>query len=293
MIPFRFLLPPNFRRPRPSGALGLETCRAPFSPTRSFALILIVFTISTGIGDDGNWREFIGQKLPQLTKWQSFPNADEISNQVFNVKLWDTYAHLNARIEKVEADGEWTRMTLLVGSAFEAPVDSDPRVDFHFARRLPFTPKQMVNREISIRCNQQGEIMLVEMGEILITHWRKGGNGKIQIRTIADPDLLSNLVDNDAVQNSKELSKIPTVEYTPDKLSLEPEPSIEHLFRTVLISREFGTLVAIVDEGPGSLELESLDLDSPIVENPWISIKEKGAGAFIPGNQKTGDPIFE
>ncbi|MEQ1843884.1 MAG: hypothetical protein ABL994_26060, partial [Verrucomicrobiales bacterium] len=135
--------------------------------------------------------------------------------------------------------------------------------------------------------NRKGEIVILSLGEIVITHWRKRDDGMVEIKTISPDDAGEYPFGLPATQRVWHAMQI-----VPDKVSLESAGSLPE--GVMALRNDFGLVIFAGETGPGELELEAAipglrDAIRPVGERPWISEFDKNTNKQVPPGQSAND----
>ena len=264
-------LPVSFRRARGAGSVAPSV---PSSPQMS---------------NHESSRAALVARIPSRLTWNTFPRANEVVDMVplgvegveYFVGLVKEFHSQPNRFTITFVMGEW-------GDGDE-PTYAGPTVTIEVARHLPLPASEIVGQRIGVQVSGSGQIIDLELHAIAVTHVRKSNSEKLEVRGVLHTDELADLydIDNNAIRAI--MARAPKLEFLPDKMALGWDPSEDIFFRSLRVTPEFGIVIQSTSAGPGMLELETLSLDLPQEQNPWISVGDSSNRPGVPPSQRTGE----
>lgn len=226
-------------------------------------------------------RRALFASIGESARWDDFPLADAVIERV-PVHL-DDAEYFGARILSWRSDGIGTTIRMSVAdwdSEGKLLIDAGREVTLRAARTLPLPPGLLEGREIAVLVAADGSIHSLELFDIAITQVRRGDSGKFEVRGVIDLFTIDESFDWSPERFAEKMREAPVIEFLPDKLALDLDPSRDPelaegdvFFQTVRLVRDHGFAIQATGAGAGSLELESLSLDSTSDTNPWIPLK--------------------
>jgi hypothetical protein len=234
--------------------------------------------------------------IPEETRWDDFPLADEVVEFV-PVDL-EGGQSFEAEILRWQSDGIGTTIRLLVA---DADMDGNwlrekgRELKVRVARTLPLESGQLVERKITATFAADGSLHSLNLVAVAVTHVRASPSGKLEVRGMIDLLPADTGSDWDPDRFAEQMRTAPVIEFLPDKLALDLDPSHPSIatgevsFQSIRLVRDHGIAVQSTDAGPGSLELESLTLDPEPGRAPWIAIEGLGEALRSPPTQFTGE----
>ncbi len=240
-------------------------------------------------------RRALLERLAAEHRWDSFPLAD-IPVAMVPVDF-EGAEYFGAKVLEFRSDAGFCEMVLLVGEwddNFELRSEGARRLSFRAARPLPLPPAVIVGSEVAVQVAPDGDLLGIDLTDILVTQVRRGRDGKFEVRGAIELFDVEESFDWDEAALRENLRTAPLVEFLPDKLSLAVDPGeggrsgvVELGFQSIRIVRDYGITIQSTAAGPGSIELESLSLDAPSDPNPWISLPGLREALKAPPSQYT------
>ena len=240
-------------------------------------------------------RRAIFASIGGTVRWDDFPLADEVVGHV-PVHL-EGGEFFGGRILAWRSDGVGTTIRLVLADWDDEGrlmIDEGRETTLRVARTLPIAPELLVGREISVLAGPDGSLHSLELIDIAITHVRASPSGKLEVRGVIDLFTIEESLDWDPVRFAEKMRTAPVIEFLPDKLALDLDPTLqpdlsagEVFFQTIRLVQGYGIAIQATAAGPGSLELESLSLDPRPDPRPWLALDELTAPVKAPPTQMT------
>jgi hypothetical protein len=233
--------------------------------------------------------------LPETITWSDFPYATQ---PVAMVSPDGVGTYLYAQVKSFRQATGWSELTLVCGIPQAANVDqvdyAGREIVWQVARALPFPSEKIIGEPLMLFVAEQGGLRDVYLPSLVITHWRKTPAGPIEVRGAlglhSDP-VMEQLESEDAsaADAARLLASVTPFQVIPDKLAIDELVTGEISFRDMRVNREHGILLQKTSAGPGIIELESLSLDAPSEEIPWIFIGKDVPGDLVPVSQRIAE----
>lgn len=226
-------------------------------------------------------RQALFASIEESVRWDDFPLADAVIERV-PVHL-DHAEYFGAKILSWQDDGIGTTIRLSIADWDQKGrllLEAGREVTLRAARTLPIPSALLVGREISVLIAPDGSIYSLELCDIALTHVRPADSGKLEVRGVIDLFTVEESFDWSPERFAEKMRTAPVIEFLPDKLALDLEPSRdlefaegEVFFQTIRLVRDHGFAIQATSAGPGSLELESLSLEPEPGPRPWIPLE--------------------
>jgi hypothetical protein len=234
--------------------------------------------------------------VPEEIRWDEFPLADEVVEFVpVDPEGGESFG---AEVLAWQSDGIGTTILMLLA-------DTDMNGNWHredgrelelrVSRSLPLESGKLVGRNITATFAADGSLHSLNLVDMAVTHVRPSPSGKLEVRGVIDLLPASGSSDWDPERFAEQMRTAPVIEFLPDKLALDLDPSHpaiaagEVSFQSIRLVRDYGISVQSTDAGPGSLELESLSLDPEPGPAPWIALEGLKKTLKSPPIQFTGE----
>lgn len=240
-------------------------------------------------------RKAVLSAAPPAVVWEDFPRSDEIVKRV-PVDFEGSH-YFNARVLRFENGAEGCVLAFEIGflnGSGDLHYDGGPVFTLTATRPIPVAPERLLGREITAQFRPDGSLYSLELISVAVTHVRRTGTGKLEVRGLLDLFDPAQSFDESPEEFARRMREAPIAEFVPDKLALfhEPEPTFDAVsFQTIRLVREFGLVIQSTDAGPGMLELESLSLDRALDSEPaaipWISLVSLDERLYAPPHQLT------
>ena len=244
---------------------------------------------SNQMSDHDRKRASLMARVPTSIKWGAFPRANEVVDMVpLGVEGVEYFAGL---VKSYRADEHSFTIVFVLGDWGNGDeiIYSSPTIVLSAPRHLPIPETELVGQSIGVQVSQNAEIIDLELHGIAITHVRKSNTEKLEIRGVLQTDEMENLYDIDDNAIRAIMARAPKLEFVPDKMALGWHPSEDVFFRSIRATPDFGVVIQSTAAGPGMLELETLSLDLPQEQNPWISVRDQANQPDVPPTQRTGE----
>lgn len=231
--------------------------------------------------------------LPEEIVWREFPDARV---PIDMVPLYMEGTGMRTRIEAYSAKPGWTEIRVICGIHQPGNVDevhfTGRTITWKVARDLPVPAEKMIGEELTFIVSPDGILQEVYFPALVITHWRKTAGGLIEIRGTHDlqsDPVMKQLKSQEmtGAEATRLLASAPNFSLIPDKLAIDEIPTGEFVFRDMRVMQRFGLVIQMTGAGPGMIELESLSLDDPVGEAPWIFLGTEVPGDLVPLTQRT------
>jgi len=148
-----------------------------------------------------------------------------------------------------------------------------------------------VGDEITLQYDQEGKLLAVNLLGIGVTHVRKSPDkDKREVKVIVETEDMLVLYDETSSEQTrrKAIERAPSFSFRPDKLALLDRDSKELMFfRLLQVVKGYGVIVQTMDTGPGILELEGLNLETPAEQIPWIPVGKWSSWGPVSKVQRT------
>lgn len=244
--------------------------------------------VDAGEADDYEaMRAALMKRIVTEANWETFPRADTPVEMVPVSREGQEY--FVAIVNSFRSEGGRISLTFTVGNwDGDGEITYDgPEVTLRMNRSLPLASRDLVGKSITVQVDRDGKLADVELCGIGVTHARVGAGGKLEVRGVLETDEMAELHDATPEEIRRIAAKAPAVEFLPDKLSLGWAPTDEIFFQSIRLTPDYGIVVHATAAGPGMLELETLSLEAPAPQNPWIEIGSPEATLEVPPSQHT------
>ncbi|MEM1444212.1 MAG: hypothetical protein AAGF67_17830, partial [Verrucomicrobiota bacterium] len=244
-------------------------------------------------GSDSFTDEEFSRRIRTSISWTEFPLANEVVERV--PVFPENAVPMNARVESYSSsEAEGLKIVFKVGLRSEANWDDirfeGPLVTFQASRHIPLPQEKIVGKEIYLEYLSDGSLFAINLNAIAVTHVRKSGSGdKVEVRGLLDGEVLAQLQGLPLAEQKDKIEASGFVALLPDKLALTDWDDAEVIFRDLRLVKNYGISIQATAAGPGMLELESLSLEDPVEENPWLFLGEESRWDMVPANQRTGE----
>ncbi len=228
------------------------------------------------------------RKIQERVTWKDYPSRKVITERVEQGSRGGMW--LNGKTTAFRSTNGVTQIDFSIderdGQSGEVIDLSTKRISLTLPRELPLPAASIIGKNVILITDASRILLDVWLTSISITHWRKTPGGEIEVRGFLDSDQTEELDMKPLTELNKILPQLPMVTLIPDKLALTDYNTKSVFGRVIRLHREFGVVIQMTDAGPGSLELESLSLEAPLDEIPWIFIGKDPGGDSIPATQK-------
>lgn len=231
--------------------------------------------------------------LPEEIIWSEFPEAARATEMV---PVLGDGAFIPTKILTFQVGAGWTAIRVVCGIPQPDNIDAlsytGREITLKIAREIPLPREAVIGEQTTLFVSRDGVLQDVYLPSLVITHWRKTLAGPVEIRGAldlrADP-VMARLASGEVtgVEAGRLLAAIPSVALVPDKLAIDEIPTGEFSFRNMRVSRLYGLVLQLTDAGPGIIEVESISLEDPVGEIPWIFLGTEVPGALVPPTQWT------
>ncbi len=231
--------------------------------------------------------------LPEEIVWSEFPESTRATEMV---PVLGDGAFIHAKILSFQSGAGWTVIRVVCG--IPQPVNIDAlsytgrEITLRIAREIPLPGEALIGEQTTLFVSRDGVLQDVYLPSLVITHWRKTPAGPVEIRGALDlrsDPVMVRLGSGEVTgaEAGRLLASIPSIVLVPDKLAIDEIPTGEFSFRNMRVSRLYGLVLQLTDAGPGIIEVESISLDDPAGEIPWIFLRDEVPGALVPPTQWT------
>lgn len=231
--------------------------------------------------------------LPEEIIWSEFPEA-AMATEMVPVLGDGTFIH--TKILTFLSGTGWTEIRVVCGIPQPDNIDAltytGRQITVKIAREIPLPRESMVGESSTLFVSGDGVLQDLYLPSLVITHWRKTPAGPVEIRGALDlrsDPVMARLGSGEVTgaEAGRLLAAIASIALVPDKLAIDEIPTGEFSYRNMRVSRLHGLVVQLTDAGPGVIELESISLEDPVGENPWIFLGDEVPGALVPPTQWT------
>lgn len=231
--------------------------------------------------------------LPEEIIWSVLPEASKATEMV---PVLGHGAFIHTNILTFQAGAGWTEIRVVCGIPQPDNIDAltytGRQITVKIARAILIPGEAMIGEQSTLFVTRDGVLQDVYLPSLVITHRRKTLAGPVEIREAlglrSDPVMvrLGSGQVTGAVAGCL-LASIPRVALMSDKLVIDEIPTGEFSFWNMRVSRLYGLVLQLTDAGPGIIEMESISLDDPAAEIPWIFLGTDVPGALVPPPQWT------